>query len=106
MFFFTVYRSQISLVNIVLKRMKYIERMRVNQLRMKMGEAEVEGTLFACSLFSSLWWTFRHHQESREPGLKSTSIDHVGLCLEDEAYGRNRKIISKVMKDYWAITVI
>lgn len=29
--------------------MKYIERMRVNLLRVKMGEAEVEGTLLVLS---------------------------------------------------------
>lgn len=40
------------------------------------------------------------------PGLRSISLDHIGLCLENVAHGKHRKPISQVRKDYWVITLI
>lgn len=70
--------------------MKCIERMRVNLLRVKMGEAGAEDALLALLLSLPLV-TFRHHQEAVEPGLKSTGLDHSGLCLEKEASWEGKK---------------
>lgn len=41
-----------------------------------------------------------------EPGLKSLSLGQMGLCLEDEAYGKNREPISQVRKDGGAIALV
>lgn len=70
----------------------------LNVLKEKTGSSEVEDKQgwsrwsSVCSVSPSLpLWAFRHHGGSVGPGLKSTGLDQIGLCPENETLWEGQK---------------